>query len=238
MPTLARLAGLTIFGKQTDEFLRKVFWETIVQREKSGEKRNDLIDILIELKRNHGEDDDIKEFKFNGDDLLAQAAIFFAAGFETSATTIAFALYKLALHPEIQNKLRKEILQALVKFDGKITYEMIMSLPYLDMVFFETLRMYPPAEYLQRTTTKTYNVPNSKLVIEKGTPIFISVRGLHYEPKYFPDPDKFDPERFSEENKRDRSRYVYLPFGLGPRACIGEKIDFNLRIDIMFYYNK
>ncbi|KAL6424954.1 hypothetical protein ACFW04_009350 [Cataglyphis niger] len=125
MPTLARLAGLTIFGKQTDEFLRKVFWETIVQREKSGEKRNDLIDILIELKRNHGEDDDIKEFKFNGDDLLAQAAIFFAAGFETSATTIAFALYKLALHPEIQNKLRKEILQALVKFDGKITYEMV-----------------------------------------------------------------------------------------------------------------
>ncbi|KAL6424943.1 hypothetical protein ACFW04_009350 [Cataglyphis niger] len=224
MPTLARLAGLTIFGKQTDEFLRKVFWETIVQREKSGEKRNDLIDILIELKRNHGEDDDIKEFKFNGDDLLAQAAIFFAAGFETSATTIAFALYKLALHPEIQNKLRKEILQALVKFDGKITYEMIMSLPYLDMVFFETLRMYPPAEYLQRTTTKTYNVPNSKLVIEKGTPIFISVRGLHYEPKYFPDPDKFDPERFSEENKRDRSRYVYLPFGLGPRACIASSL--------------
>ncbi|KAM0726381.1 Cytochrome P450 6k1 [Formica fusca] len=223
MPILARLAGLTIFGKQTDAFLRKVFWETIVRREKSGEKRNDLIDILIELKRIHG-DEDIGGFKFNGDDLLAQAAIFFAAGFETSATTLSFALYELALHPEIQNKLRKEILQMLVKSNGKITYEMIMSLPYLDMVFSETLRMYPPVEHLNRITTETYNVPNSNLVIEKGTPVFISVRGLHYEPKYFPDPDKFDPERFNEENKRDRPAYVYLPFGEGPRACIGIRL--------------
>lgn len=108
-----------------------------------------------------------------------------------------------------------------------------MSLPYLDMVFSETLRMYPPAEYLHRITSETYNVPNSNLVIEKGTPVFISVRGLHYEPKYFLDPDKFDPERFNEENKRDRPAYVYLPFGEGPRTCIDEKIDFNLKINII-----
>ncbi|KAL6437242.1 hypothetical protein ACFW04_005052 [Cataglyphis niger] len=223
MPTLARLTGLTFFGKQTDAFLSKVFWETIARREKSDEKRNDLIDILIELKRNYG-DKDIDGFKFNGDDLLAQAALFFAAGFETSATILSFALYELALNPEIQNKLRKEILQTLVKFDGKITYEMIISLSYLDMVFSETLRMYPPVEYLQRITIETYNVPNYNLVFEKGTPIFISVRGLHYEPKYFPNPYKFDPERFNEENKFDRSPYVYIPFGEGPRACIGTRL--------------
>lgn len=106
------------------------------------------------------------------------------------------------------------------------------------MVFFETLRMYPPLEYLQRITTEVYNVPNSNLVIEKATPIFISVRGLHYEPKYFPNSDKFDPERCNEENKCDRPRYIYLPFGEALRACIDKKIDFNLRIDIMFYHNK
>ncbi|XP_029674247.1 cytochrome P450 6k1-like, partial [Formica exsecta] len=99
-----------------------------------------------------------------------------------------------------------------------------MSLLYLDMVFSETLRMYPPAEYLHRITSETYNVPNSNLVIEEGTPVFISVRGLHYEPKYFLDPDKFDPERFNEENKRDRPAYVYLPFGEGPRTCIGIRL--------------
>ncbi|KMQ87734.1 cytochrome p450 6k1 [Lasius niger] len=219
MPLLSRLAGFTLFGKQTDAFMRKVFWETIAQRIKSGERRNDLIDILIELKKNHG-DKDIEGFKFNGDDLLAQAGIFFAAGYETSATTMAFTLYELALHPEIQNRLREEILQALVKSDGKATYEMLMSLSYLDMVLFETLRIYPPLEYLQRLTTKVYNIPNSSLVIEKGTPIFISVRGLHFDPDYFPNPEKFDPERFNEDNKRNRPVYVHLPFGEGPHACI------------------
>ncbi|KAL6437259.1 hypothetical protein ACFW04_005052 [Cataglyphis niger] len=223
LPNIARLAHLKTFGKDTSIFLRKAFWETMTHRMESGLKRNDLIDTLIELKKTYGHQD-MGGFKFNGDDLLAQAALFFAAGFETSATILSFALYELALNPEIQNKLRKEILQTLVKFDGKITYEMIISLSYLDMVFSETLRMYPPVEYLQRITIETYNVPNYNLVFEKGTPIFISVRGLHYEPKYFPNPYKFDPERFNEENKFDRSPYVYIPFGEGPRACIGTRL--------------
>ncbi|XP_011254655.1 cytochrome P450 6k1 [Camponotus floridanus] len=224
IPILCRLTGMTVLGKQTDAFLRKVFWEMIIQREKSGEIRNDLLDILIDLKRNH--DENIKDFKFDGDDLLAQAAVFFAAAYETTATTISFTLYELALHPEIQNILREEIIQELAKSDGNITYEMIMSLSCLDMVLFEVMRIYPPIEYLQRVTTKTYKVPNSDLVIEKGTPIFISVRGLHYDPQYFPDPNKFDPERFNEENKRNRPSFVHLPFGEGPHGCIGIRMAF------------
>lgn len=106
-----------------------------------------------------------------------------------------------------------------------------MSLSYLDMVLFEVMRIYPPIEYLQRVTTKTYKVPNSDLIIEKGTPIFISLRGLHYDPQYFPDPNKFDPERFNEENKRNRPSFVHLPFGEGPHECIGKKI--NLKINIL-----
>ncbi|XP_029157346.1 cytochrome P450 6k1-like [Nylanderia fulva] len=234
MPTLSRMIGLTFFGKQTDAFFRKVFWEAIAQRIESGKTRNDLIDILIELKNDHG-DKDIGGFKFDGDDLLAQAGIFFAAGYETSSTTMSFTLYELALHPEIQDKVRKEIFEAIIECDGKITYEMIMSLSYLEMVFLEVLRMYPPLEYLQRTTTEVYNMPNSNLVLEKDTPIFISVRGLHNDPKYFPNPDKFDPERFNEENRHKRPMCVHLPFGDGPRRCIGKKIDFNLKIDILCY---
>lgn len=104
-----------------------------------------------------------------------------------------------------------------------------MSLPYLDMMLCEVTRMYPPVEYLHRATTKAYKVPNFSLVIEKGTPIFISVRGLHYDPLYFPDPNKFDPERFNEENKRNRPSHVHLPFGEGPHECIGKKINFKYR---------
>lgn len=90
------------------------------------------------------------------------------------------------------------------------------------MVVSETLRMYPILPFLDRVATDTYKVPNSDLIIEKGTPIYISMLGMHYDPEYFPNPDKFDPERFSEENKRNIPSCVYLPFGDGPHACIGE----------------
>ncbi|XP_024873863.1 cytochrome P450 6k1-like isoform X1 [Temnothorax curvispinosus] len=222
LPTIVRLARIKMFGKQPTDFLRKVFWETLTQRMKSGIKRNDLIDILIELK-NSNSDQDLKDFSFDGDDLLAQAASFFSAGFETSSTTTAFALYELAVQPEIQNTLRKELLEAFEKSNGKITYDMAWSLPYLDMVVSETLRMYPPLGYLNRVANQTYKMPEYNLVIEKGTPVYISMLGLHYDPEYFPNPNKFDPERFNEENKRNRPPCVYFPFGEGPHACIGNR---------------
>lgn len=95
------------------------------------------------------------------------------------------------------------------------------------MVVSETLRMYPTLPFLDRITMETYKVPNSELVIEKGTPIYISMLGMHYNPEYFPDPERYDPERFTEENKRDRPSCVYFPFGEGPRVCIGEDIGFD-----------
>lgn len=86
----------------------------------------------------------------------------------------------------------------------------------------ETLRMYPPLGYLNRMAVQKYKVPEYNLVIEKDTPVYISMLGLHYDPKYFPNPNKFDPERFNEENKRSRPPCVYIPFGEGPHACIGK----------------
>jgi len=90
--------------------------------------------------------------------------------------------------------------------------------------------MYPPLGHINRTTTKSYKVPNSNVVIEKGTPIFISMLGMHYDPKYFPNPNEFDPERFNIENKRNRPSCIYFPFGEGPHMCIGEETDFNLLV--------
>ena len=90
----------------------------------------------------------LKDYKFDGDDLLAQAAILFAAGFETSSTTMSFTLYELALNPDVQKKLRAEIRDALEETGGKITYDMITTLPYLDMVISESLRKYPAVAYM------------------------------------------------------------------------------------------
>lgn len=102
-----------------------------------------------------------------------------------------------------------------------------MTLPYLDMVVSETLRMYPPLGYLNRITVEPYKIPNSNFVLEKDTPVYISMLGMHYDPEYFPNPEKFDPERFSEENKRNIPSCVYFPFGEGPHACIGMRDNFN-----------
>jgi len=225
LPNIVRMASMKFFGKEATVFLRKVLWDTITLRMESGEKRNDLIDILVEQNKTYG-DQDLGGFKFDGDDLVAQAAIFFTAGFETTSSLMSFVMYELATHPEIQDRLRKEMLDALKETDGKITYEMIFSLPYLDMVVSEALRMYPPLPFLDRVAVESYKVPNSDFIIEKDTPIYISMSGIHYDPEYYPDPYKFDPERFTEENKRNRPPCVYFPFGEGPRVCIGTRMAY------------
>lgn len=93
--------------------------------------------------------------------------------------------------------------------------------PTVTCLFTETLRMHPPIAQLERVCTQDYTLPDSDLSLKKGTTVQIPVIGLHYDPDYYPDPYKFDPNRFSAEEKCKRSHYVYLPFGTGPRNCIG-----------------
>jgi cytochrome P450 family 6 len=86
----------------------------------------------------------------------------------------------------------------------------------------ETLRKYPPIPALMRECSKPYKIPETDFVLDTGVRVIIPVIGLHHDPKYYPEPDRFDPERFSEEEKQNRHHYVYLPFGEGPRICIGK----------------
>ncbi|XP_067007539.2 cytochrome P450 6k1 [Anabrus simplex] len=237
VPSFVKLANLSFFQKDASNFLRKVFWDTIDQREKSKTKRNDLVDFLIELKNKGSIDVEekdkaevehydhdastVQKFDFSGDDLVAQAALFFVAGFETSASTMSFALYELALQPKLQERLRNEIADALKDNGGNITYELVFGLKYLDMVISETLRKYPTLPFLDRVCLKDYHIPETGLTIEKGTPIFIPLQGIQTDPQYYPNPERFDPERFNEEGKKSRVPFTYMPFGEGPHNCIG-----------------
>ncbi|GFG32549.1 hypothetical protein Cfor_12376 [Coptotermes formosanus] len=85
----------------------------------------------------------------------------------------------------------------------------------------ETLRMYPSLPNLIRVCTKPYTIPGTNVLIEKGTPVIIPIYAIHRDQLYYSDPDRFDPERFTEYNKEKRPAYTYLPFGEGPRICIG-----------------
>lgn len=95
--------------------------------------------------------------------------------------------------------------------------------------FAETLRKYPPLATLNRTCGKRYEIPNSDKFIEEGIEISIPVSGIHTDPEYYPNPDKYDPERFTAEEISKRPQYTYFPFGEGPRKCIGTNIWLDFR---------
>lgn len=97
------------------------------------------------------------------------------------------------------------------------------------MFFSETLRKYPALPFLDRTCNKRYQIPGTDVIIEKGVVLYISMLGLHYDPKYFPEPETFNPDRFAG-NSENIVPYSYLPFGLGPRNCIGKNKKFKKRI--------
>lgn len=84
------------------------------------------------------------------------------------------------------------------------------------------MRKYPPLSFITRKCVEDYELPGEDVIIEKGTIVLIPVRGIHYDEEYYPEPKKFDPDRFTEENKRDRHQYAHIPFGEGPRICIGK----------------
>ncbi|XP_014234525.2 cytochrome P450 6k1-like [Trichogramma pretiosum] len=215
-PKLGDYLQATFLGKH-EEYFRKIFWESVNAREKSGFKRGDLIDFLVELK-NEPQD---AQFRFDGDQLLAQSAIFFVAGLETSAITMTFTLMELARHPEIQKKVRDEIREKIGK--ATLTYDMISQMSYLQQVVSEILRLYPPAPLLDRVALNDYKVPGTDIVIEKGTVVYTTLMGIHEDPGLHPDPTKFDPDRFSEERKDNIQPCTYMPFGDGPRICIGQR---------------
>lgn len=235
-PSLLKTLKFRGLDPTISKYFRNMVRETVNYREENNIKRNDFMHLLIQLKNkgivdvdyeNDSQDEDVfkdekpADNKLSMDSLSAQAFVFYLAGFETSSSTMTFCLYELCVNPDIQIRLIREIDEVLERHDGKITYEGVQEMDYLDKVVAETLRKYPIAPILNRQCTKTYKIPNTDVVLDKGTRIVIPILALHRDPKYYPNPDRFDPERFTEEEKAKRHNYVYLPFGEGPRICIG-----------------
>nr|WCC58070.1 cytochrome P450 [Pharsalia antennata] len=217
---LARALGVRQTNKEVSDFFTKVVKDTVAYREKNNYARNDFLQLLINSKEN-GDGKEKNDNLLTMNEIVAQSYVFFIAGFETSSSAMTFALFELAMHPEIQDKVREEIKTVLAKHDDKITYDSLSELKYMGQVIEETLRKYAPLNFITRECVEDYKVPGEDVVIEKGTRILIPVRGIHYDEEYYPDPQKFDPDRFTEEEKRKRNQYTYLPFGEGPRICIG-----------------
>nr|WOV89620.1 cytochrome P450 CYP6CY51 [Rhopalosiphum padi] len=223
-PTLFKLVRLKDFPTEVTDFFHTALKDTITHREENKIIRNDFVQVLMKARNDLVLNENLpNNEKFTEVQIIANAFGMLIAGFDTVSSTLCYCLHELSLNKSIQDRVRQEIQLKLSENDGKINNAFLTDLHYLDMVIAETLRMYPSVIALFRKATQSYQVPNDSLIIEIGQKIIIPVYALHYDSKYYTDPKKFIPERFSAEEKAKRPTGIYLPFGDGPRMCIGKR---------------
>lgn len=250
-PRLANYLGLKVFTDKVSTFFRKLVLDNIKEREMKGIIRPDMIHLLIEAKKGRlkhddhisgvmdrgfavieesaiGKEEKRQKIQLTDDDIIAQALIFFFAGFDTVSTLMCFTAYELAVNPFIQDKLRKEVDLTLEECKGHLTYEALLKMEYLDMVLSETLRKWPSGIASDRICVKPYIIQPEKdgekpVHMQIGDIIMFPLYAVHRDAKFFPEPDRFDPERFSSENRSNILPGTFTPFGIGPRSCIGNR---------------
>ncbi|CAH0587841.1 unnamed protein product [Chrysodeixis includens] len=229
-PTIFYGLGFQVVGNQI-KFFDNLISNVMKTRNYKPSGRNDFVDIILNWKQgNKIVGDSMKNFKsdenvkvaidVDNDLLLAQCLLFFNAGFGTSSSTLSFTFYELAKHEEIQDKVLAEVDAFMARHENKLTFDCLTELPYLEAVISEALRLHPILGMINREVMEDYILPGG-VKLNKGLRVHLPVYYLHHNPEYFPEPEQFRPERFLGEEKKNINPYTYLPFGEGPRTCIG-----------------
>ena len=221
--TFATVANLPSF-----KFFFDIADATIKNRKESKTRRNDLIDLMIDATEgtidtteNDNTSNNRVRKKYGDleyDRAISTSGIMLVVGYDTTATTMSWILYELALNQDCQDTLFEEIENA--QRTEPLSYDTIQSLPYLDAVIHETLRRHPSMAVIERPCTKEYKVPNSDLTIKEGELVRVNAMGICFDPEIYPNPDEWNPENFSKENRANRSPYSFMGFSLGPRNCL------------------
>ena len=177
-----------------------------------------------------------RESLMNEDSVIQSATLFFGAGFDTTSNALAMACYFLAVNPEVQDKAREEVDSIAADIDDKeLSYDDAARLEYVEMVFHETQRIMPTAAVLERSCSKDYTMSNG-VFVPKGTRVQIPNIGFQHDANLWPDPEKFMPERHTPtERRKGIDQRPYLPFGTGPRNCIGMRFAI-LEIKVALYH--
>lgn len=221
-----------LWPKKPYKFFKAVTDSAVEERKKDSSIHKDLLQLMLNANKEGETDkskdtekeewtfDDFKKRGLTNDELLSNSVTFMVAGYDTTATTLLWLVYDLMLNQEAQDKLFDEIDQEIGQ--NQPCYDNAFNLKYLDMVVSETLRMHPPGVSLSRMASEDVEVCGLK--IKKGWSINFPALALHYMPEYWEEPTKYKPERFAPENQASINQYAYLPFGNGPRNCIGMRL--------------
>ena len=217
------LSGLSAMaGYRALKKLRKNTALAITSRRAQGPQDvPDLLDHLIAAQ-------DPKTGERMDDQLVMENALtFIVAGHETTALALTWALYLCAFDPEVQDKARREVRAHLGPRTARV--DDIMHLPYIRMILDETLRLYPPASIISREAVGPDTLVGHP--VEKGRNIVIPIYALHRHERLWDAPNAFKPERFAKP--KEIPRYQYIPFGDGPRICIGMNFSFQEAVIIL-----
>lgn len=215
IPILEKL-DFTFFPASVTDFFYAALQKIKIDRETSKQKtRVDFLQLMIDSQQNN----DSKQDKGLTDhEILSQAMIFLFAGYETTSSSLTFLSYNLATNPQVMKKLQEEV-DATFPNKAPIQYQELMQMEYLDCVINESLRLFPIASRLERVAKASVEI--NGFVIPKGMVVIVPTWPMHHDPEIWPEPEKFKPERFNKENKETIDPYIYMPFGAGPRNCIG-----------------
>uniref|UniRef100_A0A665TZI7 Cytochrome P450 3A n=1 Tax=Echeneis naucrates TaxID=173247 RepID=A0A665TZI7_ECHNA len=212
----------SFFPVSVTKFFYSALQKIKSNREASKSKsRVDFLQLMIDSQKNNevGQDKGDKHIHSLSDhEILSQAMIFLFAGYETSSSSLTFLAYNLATNPHTMKRLQEEI-DSTFSNKAPIEYQALMQMEYLDSVINESLRLYPIAQRLERVAKETVEI--NGIVIPKDMVVMVPVWPLQRDPQLWPEPELFKPERFSKENKGSIDPYTYMPFGAGPRNCIG-----------------
>jgi len=199
------------FDKRMAEFDEEMF-DIINERRQLKDKPIDLLSMLLQAT------DDESGDGMTNRQLRDELVTIHAAGHETSSNALSWTLYLLAKNPNILAKLRTEV-QAVLGNQTHPNFADLRNMPYTKQIIEEGMRLYPPAYAVGRENIEKDEILGQ--TIPKNSVFLLSIYALHRDPTYYPNPEKFDPDRFAPEQVKQRPSLAYMPFGAGPRMCIG-----------------